>query len=68
MTHDPLYINTLSSEDQVKRDFVSGKGNCTHMSVIRLLRSELTVAQVDRYITAEVQQLYLKLKSEFVEL
>ena len=52
----------------MKRDFVSGKGNCTHMSVIRLLRSELTVAQVDRYITAEVQQLYLKLKSEFVEL
>ena len=23
MTHDPLYINTLSSKDQVNRDFVS---------------------------------------------
>ncbi len=38
MTHDPLYVNTLSSEDEVKRDFVSGKGNCTHMSVTRMLR------------------------------
>ena len=66
MTHDPLYISTLSSHNQIKCD--GGKGNCTHMSIIRLLRSGLTVAQVERYITAEVQEHYLKLKSQFVEL
>ena len=39
MTHDLAYIDTLPSEEQVKQDFVTGKGNATHISLIRLLRS-----------------------------
>ena len=35
-----------------------------HMPVIRLLRSGITVVQVNRYVTAKVHKHYLKLKSE----
>lgn len=47
MTQDLAYISTLTSHDQIKREFVSGKGNCTDLSIIRLLRTGLTVAQVE---------------------
>lgn len=68
MTHNPSYVDTLPSEDQVKREFVTGKGNATDISLIRMLRSGLTVAQVERYIEDEVRQHYLRLKSEYLEL
>ena len=50
------------------REFVSSKGNGTHISLLRLLRSGLTVAQVERYIDDEVRQHYLMLKSRYIEL
>ena len=68
MTHDPSYVDTLPSDQQIKREFVSSKGNGSHISLLRLLRSGLTVAQVERYIEDEVRQHYLMLKSEYIEL
>ena len=68
MTHDPSYISTLPSVQQVKQDFVTGKGNATHVSLIQLLRSGSTVSQLERYIEDCVRQHYLKLKSEYLEL
>lgn len=68
MTHDTAYINTLPMEEQIRRDFVTSKGNGTHISLIRMLRSGLTVAQVERYIGAEVRQHYLMMKSNYIEL
>ena len=68
MTHDPNYVNTLPSEDQVRRDFVCGKGKCSHISLLCLLRSGLTVAQVQRYMEDDVQQHYLHLKSNYIQL
>ena len=68
MTHDTTYVDTLPSEEQVKREFVSGKGYGSHISLLRLLRSGLTVAQVERYVEDEVRQHYLKLKSQYIEL
>ena len=68
MTHDPSYVNTLPSDQQIRREFVSSKGNGSHISLLRLLRSGLTVAQVERYIDDEVRQHYLMLKSEYIEL
>ena len=68
MTHDTSYVYTLPSEDQIRRDFVTAKGNGSHISLLRLLRSGLTVAQVERYIGDEVLEHYLQLKSKFLEL
>ena len=68
MTHDPSYISTLPSVQQVKQDFVGGKGNATHVSLIRLLRSGSTVSQLERYIEDCVREHYLRLKSEYLEL
>ena len=68
MTHDPSYVATLTSEEQIKQDFVTGKGNATHVSLIRMLRSGSTVSQMERYIEDEVREHYLKLKSEFLGL
>ena len=68
MTHDSLYVETLPSQIQIQKEFVSGKGHGTHLSLIRLLRSGLTVAQVERYVTDEVRQHYLMMKSKFVDL
>ena len=68
MTHDPAYVDTLPSGDQVKKEFVAGKGLATHVSLIRMLRSGTTVSQVERCIEDEVRQHYLRLKSEFLEL
>lgn len=68
MTHDTAYINTLPMEEQIRRDFVSSKGNGTHISLIRMLRSGLTVAQVERYIGDEVREHYLMMKSNYIAL
>jgi len=66
MTHDPSYVDTLTSEEQIKRGFVTSKGNGSHISLLRLLRSGLTIAQVERYVEDEVRQHYLQLKSRKV--
>ena len=55
MTHDTNYVDTLPSEKQ-KREFVTTKGNGSHISLLRLLRSGLTVAQVERYVEDEVRE------------
>ena len=68
MTHDPIYVDTLPSELQIKREFVSSKRYATHISLIRLLRSGLTVAQVLRIAGDEIQEEYLRLKSEYLKL
>ena len=68
MTHNPNYVDTLPSEEQEKREFVSAKGNGSHISLLRLLRSGLTVAQVERYVEDEVREHYLMLKSKYIEL
>ena len=34
MTHDPSYVATLTSEEQIKQDFVTGKGNATHVTLL----------------------------------
>ena len=68
MTHDPSYVDTLPSGEQVKCDFVTAKGNGSHISILRLLRSGLTVAQVERYVEEEVREHYLMLKSSYIEL
>ena len=47
MTHDPSYVKTLPSEQQLKKECVTGKRNGTHISIIRLLRSGLMVTQVE---------------------
>ena len=68
MTHDSSYVATLPTSDQLKRDFVSGKGNGCHISLLRLLRSGLTVVQVERYVEDEVREHYLQMKGKYVEL
>ena len=57
MTHDPRFVSTLPS----MWEFVTGKGNGTHMSLRRLLRSGMTVAQVERYTEEEVREVKLSL-------
>ena len=68
MTLDSSYISTLPSVQQVKQDFVGGKGNATHVSLIQLLRSGSTVSQLEQYIEDCVREHYLRLKSEYLEL
>ena len=68
MTHDISYVDTLPSAEQVKREFVTAKGNGSHISLLRLLRSGLTVAQVQKYVENEVREHYLMLKSKYIEL
>ncbi len=68
ITHDPVYMDSLPSGLQIKREFVSGKKNATHISLIRLLRSGLTVAQMERITGDGIRQEYLRLKSEYLEL
>ena len=67
-THNTKYVDTLPSEQQIKREFVSAKGNGSHISLLRLLRSGLTVAQVERYIEDEVREHYLQMKANYIEL
>ena len=49
-------------------EFLTGKGNGSHISLLRLLRSGLTVAQVERYIEDEVREQYLQMKAKFIDL
>ena len=67
MTLDSSYVDTLSSGDQVKKEFVCGKGHATHISIIRLLRSGMTVSQLERLLDDEVRERYLRMKSDFIE-
>ena len=68
MTHDTSYVETLPTAEQIKREFVTAKGNGSYASLLRLLRSGLTVAQVQRVIEDEVREHYLMLKSKYIEL
>ena len=68
MTHDTKYVDTLPSAEQVKRQFVTAKGSGSHISLLRLLRSGLTVAQVERYVEDEIQEHYLQMKAKYIEL
>ena len=51
-----------------KQEFVTDKGTRSHISLLRLLPSRLTVAQVERYVEDEVWQHYLQLNSKYIEL
>jgi hypothetical protein len=68
MTHDPSYVASLPSGDQLKRDFVATKGNGTDLSLVKMLRSGMTVAQVKHYAEGQIREHYLMLKSQYVEL
>jgi hypothetical protein len=61
-------VESLPSGDQLKRDFVCTKGYGTHMSLIRLLQSGMTVAQVERYTEGQIWEHYLMLKARYIEL
>ena len=64
--YDPRH-DTLPSSEQFQREFVTAKGNGSHVSLLRLLRSGMTVAQVQCYIEGEVQKHYLKLKANYID-
>ena len=68
MTHDPTIVDTLPSGDQVKKELVANKRLATHVSLIWMQGSGMTVSQVECYIKDEVRQHYLRLKSEFLKL
>lgn len=65
MSHDQAYVETLPSGEQLRKDFVSTKGNGTHMSLIRMLRAGMTVG---RYAEGQIREQYLLLKSQYIEL
>ena len=68
MTHDTKYVDTLPSAEQIKKEFVTAKGNGSHTSLLRLLRSGMTVAQLERYIEDEVRECYLQMKAKYIDL
>ena len=68
MTHHSSYTDSLPLEEQIKQEFVTGKGNGSHISLLRLLGSGLAVVQVQRYSEDEERQHYHFLKSEFLDL
>ncbi len=68
LTHDPKYVRTLPMSVQLQQTCISTKGNGTDLSLIRMLRSGVTVAQVERLVQEEVTQHYLHLKSEYITL
>ncbi len=68
LTHDPKYVSTLPMSVQLQQTCISTKGNGTDLSLIRMLRSGLTVAQVERLVQEEVTQHCLHLKSEYIAL
>lgn len=68
MTHDTKYVDTLPSAEQMKKEFITAKGNGSHTSLLRLLRLGMTVAQVERYIEHEVQEHYLQMKAKYIDL
>ena len=60
MTHDPSYVATLTSEEQIKQDFVTGKGNAD--SRFLDTHAEIRINSVSD--GAILRERYLKLKSE----
>ena len=68
MTHDPSYVNSPPTGEQLKSDFVATKGNGTNMSLVRLLRSGMTVAQVEYYAERQIREHYLMLKSRYLQI
>lgn len=58
MTHDPTYIDTLPLSAQLQREFVSTKGNRTHISLIEMMRSGLSVSQVERCVEGHQSFIY----------
>ena len=68
MTHDSSYVATLPTSEQIQQEFVNGKGNGSHTSLLRILRCGMTVAQLERYIQDEVREHYLKLKASYIVL
>ena len=68
MTHDTKYVDTLPSAKQIKGEFIMAKGNGSHISLLCLLRSGMTVAQVQRYIKDEVREHYLQMKANYIDL
>lgn len=61
------YVQSLPTGEQLKREFVATKGNGTHISLIRLLRSGMTVAQMERFAQSEIWAEYLRRKAKYVE-
>ena len=67
MTHDTKDVDTLPSAEQIKREFVTAKGNGSHTSLLRLLRLGMTVAQVERHTEDEVRERYLQMKAKYID-
>ena len=60
---------TLPTSQQIQQEFVTGKGNGSYTSLLRILRCGMTVAQLERYIQDEVWEHYLKeLKALYIAL
>ena len=68
MSHDPMYVETLPSGEQLRREFVATKGYGTHIDIVQLLRSGMTLAQVERFMEDQVREHYLMQKSKYIEL
>ena len=68
MSHDPMYVETLPSGEQLRREFVATKGYGTHIAIVQLLRSGMTVAQVERFMEDQVREHYLMQKFKYIEL
>ena len=67
MTYDEKYEASLPSAVQLERQFITSKGAyATDMSIIRLLRSGSSVAQVERFVEAEIRQHYFALKADYI--
>lgn len=64
MTHGTKYVDTLPSAEQIK----SLSGNGSHISLLRLLHSGMTVAQEERYIKVEVWERYIQMKAKYINL
>ncbi|CAI8019297.1 hypothetical protein GBAR_LOCUS11612 [Geodia barretti] len=55
--HDPRHeLRGHSPFRGAGQEFVTAKGNGSHISLLRLLQSGLTVAQVERYIEHEIRE------------
>lgn len=48
------YVDTLPSEEQIKHEFITAKGNGSHISLLCLLQLGLILAQVEWYIQDEL--------------
>ena len=68
MSYDSAYLETLPTAIQVQCTFVTGKGNASDIGIIRLLRSGMSVAHLERYAEAAIREQYLQLKATYLEL